>query len=277
MSLPYTKPDEEGILIAQISDLHIGDPGEVLYGAVPVSENLKRTIEFINALDPQPKLTLVTGDIISTGLLSQAREAARLLSALEMPWYIIPGNHDDRSALRDAFTAKVCPAQDDEFIHYSFVDSGFRFIALDTSGPGVPGGAFCQKRADWLEGQLASNPQQPTVLFMHHPPVKFGILETDEDGFAGVDLLGDIVGRYPAVKNLLCGHTHLALFAQWHGASVGTAPAVSGMHLALDLTMTKPSSFYLDDPAFFLHKWTPNNDMLTYMIKVHENNTLHLF
>lgn len=265
------------MLIAQISDLHMSGLGEMPYGVVPVSKNLERTVAYINALDPRPRLTLVTGDILDTGELSQAREAARLLGALDMPWYIIPGNHDDRTALRDAFAAKTRPTQDDEFIQYAFVASGFRFIALDTSGPGVPGGTFCQKRADWLEAQLASNPQQPTVLFMHHPPVKFGILETDEDGFAGVELLGDIVGRYPAIKHLLCGHTHLALFAHWQGARVSTAPAVSGMRLAIDLTMTKPSAFHLDDPAFFLHKWTQTNDMLSYLVNVRENNTLHLF
>jgi len=265
------------MLFAQISDLHMSGPGEMAYGVVPVGKNLERTVAYINALDPQPQLTLVTGDILDTGRLSHAHEAARLLGALDMPWYIIPGNHDDRGALRKAFAEKTRPTQDDEFIQYAFAASGVRFIGLDTSEPNVAGGHFCQKRADWLEAQLASNPQQPTVLFMHHPPVKFGILETDVDGFAGVERLGDIVGRYPAIKHLLCGHTHMALFAHWQGACVSTAPTVSGTCLAIDLTMKKPNAFHLDDPAFFLHKWTQDNDILSYLVNVREDDTLHLF
>jgi len=251
--------------------------GECAYGGGAVGRERERTIPQINALDPQPKLTLVIGDILDIGGLSHAHGAAGLLGALDMPWYIIPGNHDDRAALRAAFPAKTWPTQDGEFIHYAFAACGLRFIGLDTSGPNVAGGRFCDKRANWLETQLARDPHQPTVLFMHHPPVKFGILETDEDGFEGVELLGEIVSRYPSIKHLLCGHTHLALFAHWKGARVSTAPAVSGMRLALDLTMKKPSAFHLDDPAFSLHKWTQDNDMLSYLVNVRENDTLHLF
>ena len=127
------------VLFAQISDSHISGPGELAYGKVPVGENLERTVAYLNALDPQPQLTLVTGDILYAGGTSHAQEAARILGALEMPWYIIPGNHDDRSALRDAFTPEVLPTQDDEFIHYTFSASGLRFIGLDTSEPGAPG------------------------------------------------------------------------------------------------------------------------------------------
>jgi len=277
MSRSSTNPKEDTLLIAQISDLHMGGPGEMAYGIAPVSQNLERTVAYINALDPRPQLTLVTGDILYTGAIPEAREAKRLLSALKMPWYIVPGNHDDRAVLRDTFPVKTRPTQDDEFIHYAFVASGLRFIGLDTSGPGVSGGVFCQQRADWLEAQLASDPHQPTVLFMHHPPVKFGILETDEDGFEGVERLGEIVGRYPAIKHLLCGHTHMALFAHWQGACVSTAPTVSGTCLALDLTMTKANAFHLDDPAFFLHKWTQGNELLSYLVNVREDDTLHLF
>lgn len=265
------------MLIAQISDLHMGGPGEMIFDFVPVSENLARTVSYINGLDPRPELTLVTGDILHAGGLAEAREAARILGGLDMPWYIIPGNHDDRTALREAFAAQTRPTKDDMFIHYAFQASGVRFIALDTSGPGVPGGTFCRKRADWLEGQFAEDPDKPTVLFMHHPPVKFGILETDEDGFDGVDILGDVVGRFPSIEHILCGHTHLTLFANWLGARVCTAPAVSGMGLALDLTMKKPSAFHLDAPSFLLHKWTRDNEMLSYLVHVRRKDTPHLF
>lgn len=265
------------MLIAQISDLHVAGLGEKVLGVVPVSENLERAVSCINALEPRPELVLITGDILHDGGAHQAQEAARLLRALQMPWYIIPGNHDDRTALRNTFDVSVCPTQDDEFIHYAFEASGVRFVALDTSEPGVAGGVFCRRRADWLEAQLSNDPQQPTVLFMHHPPIKFGILETDEDGFAGVDLLGDVLKRYSCVENILCGHTHLALVGRWQGVGVVTAPAVSGMRLALDLTMNKPSAFHLDDPAFFLHKWTQTNGMLSYVVHVREDDALHLF
>jgi 3',5'-cyclic AMP phosphodiesterase CpdA len=264
------------MLFAQISDAHIMGPGEKPFGLAPVEENLARAIAQINGLEPRPDLVLVTGDITSHGAEENARQAARLLSELDMPWYVIPGNHDSREALRAAFGRENLPAGDGPFLQYAFTHAGVRFIALDTSEPGRPGGVLCPERLKWLEETLAQDRDAPTILFMHHPPVKFGILETDEDGFEGVPELGEIAARHGNVRHILCGHTHLSLFALWQGALVSTAPAVSGMRLAVDLTMKKPSAFHLDDAAWHLHRWT-DGGLQTIGMSARDFETTHLF
>jgi Icc protein len=40
-------------------------------------------------------------------------------------------------------------------------------------------GLMCQARLDWLEHQLLAQPDEPTLLFMHHPPFETGIEHMD--------------------------------------------------------------------------------------------------
>ena len=47
------------------------------------------------------------------------------------------------------------------------------------------GGEITEAQASWLDARLNEKPTQPTMIFMHHPPTKCGVLKTDVDGFVG--------------------------------------------------------------------------------------------
>ena len=51
------------MLIAQISDLHIRMPGQKAYRVVETDRYLPPAVQAINALDPLPDLTIVSGDL----------------------------------------------------------------------------------------------------------------------------------------------------------------------------------------------------------------------
>ena len=61
-------------------------------------------VEQINALEPSADLVLLTGDIVDEGQSLEYRMARELLSDIKAPLRIIPGNHDERSALPAAFS-----------------------------------------------------------------------------------------------------------------------------------------------------------------------------
>ncbi len=265
------------MLFAQISDTHIAAPGEKPHGVAPVGENLARAVAFLNRLDPRPDFVLLTGDVTDTGALPQARHAARLLEDLEMPCHIVPGNHDDRKALASAFPQEVVGQSPGGFLNQAFDAGPLRFIGLDSTTPGQPGGAFCERRAAWLKDALAERPDAPTVLFLHHPPQKFGVAETDVDGFAGADRLARIVADNRQILRVLCGHIHLFAHGALAGVPVTCAPAASGMRLALDLTRQAPSAFHLDDPALLLHKWTDEAGLVTHHLYARGDEPAHLF
>ncbi len=264
------------MLIAHISDLHIAAAGKNAYGEVPTARNLARCVDHINQLQPAADIVLVTGDITFAGLQSEAELAEQLLEKLHAPYFVVPGNHDERDILRAAFKHRGYPAGNSNFINYVVDGFPLCFIALDTTVPGEPGGEICQERGHWLEEQLEKAAGKPTLIFMHHPPVKCGVLETDEDGFVGADLLGDIVEKYPNIERILCGHIHLTTHVRWRGTVISTAASM-GLQLLLDLTLKLPSSFYKDAPCYQLHYWSPAQQLISHTVSLHEMEGPYLF
>jgi len=265
------------MLIAQISDTHITSASKKAYGVVPTIENLKTCVKNINQLDPKPDVVLVTGDITNTNLEEEFEQAFKLLKNLEMPYFVIPGNHDDRVTLKATFN-KHCPALStpQNFIQYVIDDYEIRLIAMDSTIPKEAGGELCQSRLDWLDKQLASDTNTPTIIFMHHPPVKVGVIEADIDGFIGARNLGKIVKKYSNIEQIICGHVHLQTHTRCHGTMVTTAPSV-GMELVLDLTLKKPPQFVIEPPSYLLHYWTPYNNLVTHTISARRTNGPYLF
>ena len=264
------------MLIAQISDTHLTVKGTNAYGVAPVAENLVSCIEHINRLIPMPDLVLVTGDITYSGRLEEAELALELLNILNCPFYVIPGNHDSRDNLWSVFGGAACPSSFQGFLNYVIDEYPIRLIALDSIVPGEPGGEVCSTRLNWLDSRLSEDHEKPTVIFMHHPPVKFGVLETDSDGFVGTQKLGEVIEKYRNIKSIVCGHIHLQAHVAWRGTVVATAPSL-GLRLSLDLTLEKPSQFYLDAPGYLLHYWHPDGNLVSHSVSIRNAEGPFLF
>lgn len=255
------------MLIAQISDTHIAERGHKTLDVAPMEENLARVIDHINHLTPPPDVVLLSGDVTNDGTAAQMANAARLLANLKFPYFVIPGNHDNRKNMWSVFHGASCPSESDLFINYVIEDFDVRIIGVDSTKPHAGGGELCDTQLDWLETQLSEHPARPTVIFMHHPPIKCSVLETDVDGFIGAERLGELVDQYPNIERIICGHIHLTCHSRWHGSIVSTAPSI-GMRLSLDLTMKEPSAFFLDNPAYQLHHWTAQACLISHTISL---------
>ena len=103
------------------------------------------------------------------------------------------------------------------------------------------------------------------------------MLETDADGFEGAARLEELVRSHDHVERVLCGHIHLSAHAGWAGTVVSTAPAASGMRLALDLTMSEAPAFVLDDGAFLLHQRTAGGGLATHCLRAGADAPRHPF
>ncbi len=259
------------MLIVQISDTHITCPGSKAYGIAPMTANLGCCVEHINTMVPQSDVVIHTGDVTNTGTPEEVRQAAAVLAHLACPVFMVPGNHDSGSVLSAEFGMEICP--DGDFV---VDDYPVRLIGMDSTDPGKPGGKITAAQAQWLDRQLSGAPEKPTLIFMHHPPVKCGVRESDEDGFVGADLLGQVVGKYNNIERIVCGHIHLLVHARWHGTIVSTAPSM-GMQLGLDLTMEKESEFLLNEPGYLLHHWTGHEQLITHAVSMEKTEGPFLF
>ena len=245
--------------IAQISDLHMVAEGKTL-GVADVAEKLETVVARLNAMAPD--MVLVSGDITQVGNVDEAARAAGILAKLEAPFYLTPGNHDTRNALQQAFPPAALPAQETGHLSYCIEAETLRIIALDSSDPDAPHGRICAPRAAWLEAALAAS-AKPALVFMHHPPLKFGVEESDNPPLEGADMLAKVVACHPQIERILCGHIHLMAQAQWHGRLVMTAPSIS-MRLSWNPAKIQSSRFFNSPPAFLWHMHNADGHLVTH-------------
>ncbi|MBO0750548.1 MAG: phosphodiesterase [Bradyrhizobiaceae bacterium] len=252
------------MLIAHISDTHLKPPGKLAYGRVDTALMLKTCVEALLRLDPQPDLIVHTGDLTDLGRPEEYDHLKAILAPLKAPVLAVPGNHDERDAMRAAFAAAgYFPAQG--FLHYAVERGPLRILGVDTVVPGQGGGELCAERLAWLDARLAERPVMPTVVLMHHPPFLTGIAHMDRIGLSGRDGFADIMGRHRQVEVILCGHVHRIIRASVGGraAMIGPSPA---HQVALDLSPEGPSAFMMEPPGYMLHRFA--NDGLVSLAAV---------
>jgi 3',5'-cyclic AMP phosphodiesterase CpdA len=241
------------MLIAQITDLHIKDSGGLVYQRVDTAAFLRAAVAHILALEPRPDIVVVTGDLTDSGRPEQYAELRQILAALPVPIFVLPGNHDEREALRAAFLPDGYLPRSG-FLQYAVEDYPLRLVALDTLRPGSDGGLLCDERLSWLDRTLAAAPDRPTVIIMHHPPFRTGITQSDTLSLEGADRLREIVGRHHQVERLLCGHVHRSIHVRFAGTIASIAPSTAHQ-VALDLRPDGPSVFVMEPPGYQLHLW----------------------
>lgn len=252
------------MLIAQVTDTHIKADGRLAYGRVDSAEKLARCVEHLNHLPDRPDIVLMTGDLVDMGRPEEYAVFRRLIAPFEMPVYVIPGNHDDRDAMRQAFTDhEYLPAQG-AYLHYVIEPYPIRLIGLDTTIPGQAGGEMCRERLAWLEARLREEPDRPTVIFMHHPPFLTGLKNMDVQNCQGGAVLGALIERHPQVIRVLCGHVHRAIQLHWHGVTASIAPSPSHS-VAYDLREDASHDFKLEPPTCEIHYWREDTGLISHL------------
>ena len=250
------------MLIAHITDTHITKPGKLLMGLVDTASALERAVSSLNQLDPSPDVTVLTGDLVESGEPEEYAQLRALLAPLRMPVFAIPGNHDAREPMREAFIGDgYLPAEG--FLNFVIEDYPLRIIGLDTLIPGEGGGLLCPERLQWTDDTLAGAPDRPTLVLMHHPPFMTGIARMDRAGLSGSAGLAKIIRRHPQIERILCGHLHRPIDSRFAGTIAGTAPSTAHQ-IILDLRPEARLSFAFEPPGYQLHYWREGIGLVTH-------------
>ena len=251
-------------LIAQISDPHLKASGKLSYGVVDTLAALRRAVEHLNASQPRPDIVIVSGDLVDFGQPEEYAVLRPELERLHMPYYLVPGNHDDRAHLLAAFADHAyLPASPEAPLDWVVDDHPLRLIGLDSTTPGRHGGQLHDSQLRWLDAQLALRPQTPTVLILHHPPFISGIGHMDREPFLNAAALQAVIAAHPQVERLLCGHLHRSMQRRFGGSLCCVCPGVSHQ-IVLDLQANAPAHFNLEPPGYLLHHWQGEQGLVSH-------------
>lgn len=221
--------------LLHLSDLHLSASGHAGEG-VDADRSLALVLEACAHLDDLSTV-VVTGDVADDGSLRayERAHAALLAFARERDAHLMmsTGNHDDRSNFTEVLghghfrpdgsaSGQVGPT--DRVCGTSTVD-GLRIVTLDSLVPGKWFGRLDTEQLGWLLGLLDAEPDLPTVIAFHHPPITLDVeiqrrvrLEDDDDLAA--------VLRHGNPVTVLCGHFHQQIAGQVGGVPTWVTPGV---------------------------------------------------
>jgi len=172
---------------AFVTDTHVGSPtGE---------EDLRRTVADIN-LQKDVDFVIVTVDVTEMGTNDELKLAKTILSALNKPMYVIPGNHDTGWSESGGVNF-IKEFGNDKF---TFDYQGYRFIAC-ASGPYVrmSDGHIPRDATVWLDGILKKTPADMPIIFINHYPIDNSL----DNWYEAIDRL-----KKYNIQYAICGHGH---------------------------------------------------------------------
>lgn len=253
------------MLICQVSDLHMCAPGQLAYGTVDTNALSERALAAVAAFRPLPDALLVTGDIANEGHEAEyAAFVGAVRRRLSLPVYVIPGNHDERATMRRVLAGFAGLDGADGFMHYVIENLAIRVVMLDTHVPGENHGELCGARLAFLENALASQPDRPTLIAMHHPPFACGIGFMDRDNLRDTGGFAAVLARHRQVRQIVCGHVHRTIVGQCAGVPAMIAPSPCH-NVALALEPNAAGSYVLDPPAFVVHRWSAGDGFASHL------------
>lgn len=253
------------MILIQISDLHITDPGEPVDRLARTTERLAIAVARINAMRPRPDGVIVTGDLVNECRTSEYERLRQTLDPLQVPVWLMVGNHDARDDLRLVFDDHAYLGTG-EFVQYTVEDLSVRLIALDSQIPGETAGALCAERLGWLEDRLAEQPDRPTMIFVHHPPFPSGIDRMDANGLVeGREELARSIGNHRQILGIGAGHVHRPIMTAIAGVPAHTCPSTAHQ-LGLDLLRTDGVSIVAEPPACLMHTRQPGAPLVTHHV-----------
>lgn len=246
---------------AQISDLHLGHSGQPTWHNHELLDHATTltgaAVTAINAAAPD--FVVVTGDLTHVGSPESFAVARSALDGLQMPYYVLPGNHDvllpeARRHFCTAFAGHVPPDR----AHQTWEYGGARFLMLDAWWQDDSGGlheaqikgstrgmALPPEQVKWLEQELQAHRSQPVFVFMHFPllPIadRYLRLQPKDAGHLrnGAEVL-NVLKRNPNAAAFFCGHQHyneIERIQRGDDSGEGSAPL---LHCVLGATVEYP-------------------------------------
>ncbi|UIR56090.1 PQQ-binding-like beta-propeller repeat protein [Sphingobacterium sp. SRCM116780] len=182
---------------AHVTDTHVGSGT----GA----DDLRRTVKDLNTLQGID-FVILSGDITEFGADHELKLAKQILDSLQLPWYVIPGNHDGNWSENGANTFRRVFGGETFF----FKHKGFMFLGTN-SGPNMrmSPGQIPRENLVWMDSIFNANPDKNTpLIYINHYPQDSSL----NNWFEALDRV-----KTRNVQLALCGHGHTNKMYNWEG------------------------------------------------------------
>jgi Icc protein len=209
--------------VIQLTDLHLFADRTSELAGIRTWDTFEAILGEVRARHPDFDLLVLTGDLAQ----DEKPETYTMLREALGDWSVrcrmIPGNHDDPWLLRQAFAEGFTDAGSS--LAFESRCGDWRVIGLDSHVPGQIYGRIGAPQLEWLAACLDSQPDLPTLLFVHHPPVSIDVAWLDATGLQAPMDLCALIERCPQVRVVCSGHVHQQSATNIAGTPVYTTPS----------------------------------------------------
>jgi 3',5'-cyclic AMP phosphodiesterase CpdA len=248
-------------VLGQISDIHaLAEQGEEPFRN---NDNAARALALMALY--RPDAILATGDLANDARAEEYAALAPILADAPAPLFLLPGNHDDRTLLHEAFPAHAYLPRAGKM---SYVVERFpvRLVVLDSTVSDEVGGAFDEEDALWLDAVLSAASKTPTLVALHHPPFLTHERLFDRIGLDRREDFAAVIGCHPQVQLVIAGHHHRAVVGRVAHAPAVVAPATAYTY-SMALHEDQRIGVKSPEAAFALHVWhTPQAPPVSHFI-----------
>ncbi len=200
--------DPNALRVVQLTDTHLKAVRGERLRDVDTEATLHAVLARITA-DGLPDLFLLTGDLAEDPYPETYERLRDIIGNTGVPAWCLPGNHDDPEIMRAQLNRDGLATPRAKRVN------GWLVILLDSSVPGKIGGELGTAELAVLADILASYPDEPALVALHHPPVALGSRWIDALGLADAEAFFEIVDVNPHVRAVIWGHAHQAWEGRW--------------------------------------------------------------
>ena len=187
-----------------LADVRSGDP----------VAHLELVLDDIASLDPGPDLVVGTGDLSDTGDPDAYRRLRALVGRLDLPVWVLPGNHD----LADALDVHLVG----DTFHAGLTSRHGPWCFLYVRTGNTEWGEIEPDHAEALRAALAEEDADHVMVWIHHPPV--GQHLAAHETLVRDDLRGVLAGD-DRVRAIAAGHVHVDARHDLDGVPVHLTPS----------------------------------------------------
>ena len=207
------------VRLVQITDTHLSGDEHASMRSVATLPALHTVLAHAAPAIAAADAVLVTGDVVQDDP-GGYRHFRAAMGRLGRPVLVLPGNHDDPSALHDALR------DDPAFQYGGHFDAGaWRIVLLDSVVPGEVWGRLGPAALAHLDRCLADAGDRHVLVCLHHHPVGMSSAWLDGIGLREPAAFLEVLARHPRVRGVAWGHVHQAYDALRGGVRFLAAPS----------------------------------------------------
>jgi hypothetical protein len=251
--LPFPSLSDVGprFRVVIIADTQVG-PADAR-GVVPATSqrNMSRIIDEVNAMDPAPAFVLFNGDQVENVEERKVDNFLHRASKLKPLSILVHGNHDGVHPYAE-FVQMQKKLNGTSGIYFSWDAGNWHFATIPTN---IPTDQYAKEVLDWLENDLLTHRDRPTIVFPHYHLMPQGLSQLEWYTYDRPFRLRcyDIFQKAGNVRYAIGGHVHNGI-----QTSLKTAWTYRGTNYMVAPTCTASRNFGEDFPPFA--KGLPQSD-----------------